>query len=662
MRVVQFIFRAVVWNLILALAVICAGCSQEALPQNLSLDFDWFDFGQVGEGESLHQTIVVENTGDFDLNFSAHPSLVIESVTDTAFEMQAPIDVIGAQDSSEMYLTYNHSPELISYGYIEFVTDDPDEPVQMLVLTGESIVPLVKVTIDPPLVDFGYLPTGSDANQTVEIRNDGTVDIEWFSAEISAGSDEFYIVSAPSDVIPPGESREVTVGFAPQDGSHETAALNVDVGAGLISQRYIATLSGNTPGSAGNTPPSVAITSPTELLVLSDTEDLTVVADVVDVEQPDTALYCTLESTQMGPVEQDVTDAATDELTMLVDVYNADLGDLQMIDYPGLHTLTLCCFDELNASDCDTMVTSVLDDYSVDDVDGDGYDVAQGDCDDADAGIYPGALEHDDGVDEDCDGDADNSTEAWDDDGDGYSEEDGDCNDTDPAIGPEAVEVANFTDDDCDGVIDEGTNNSDDDGDGVTETTGDCNDADAGVYTNAPEWCDNVDNDCDGSADEECFENTPPLAIIGGIHADRVVVRRTGEVELKVIVIAADDADLHYEWQSDSGSFSADSGDPTTSATVVWTAPDEAGSTMLWVEITDLASTDDEGNPLSDESYLGLDVSSSDPTATTSQRGSGCDLGKSMGAARAPSLAALTVAVLAAWLRSRRFRRQTGRR
>ncbi len=653
MRVTNLTMLVTVWHLIFALALVSAGCSGDALPQNLSVEYDWFEFGQVAEGESLNRSIAVENTGDFDLTFSAHPSLVTQSATDTAFEIQAPIDVIGPQESVEMYLTYNHSPERISYGYIEFLTNDPDEPEQMVVITGESLVPLMKVAIDPPLVDFGYLASGSNANQDIEIRNEGTADIEWFSAEISVGTDEFYVVSAPSDLIPPGEARTITVGFAPEDGSHETAALNVDAGAGQITLSYVATLSGNTPGSAGNTAPSVTITSPTDLLVLSEIEDLTVVADVIDGDQPDSALYCTLESTQMGAVEQDVTDPATDELTMLVDVYNEDLGELQMIDYPGLHTLTLCCFDEISAYDCDTMVTSVLEEYSVDDADGDGYDTAQGDCDDTNPGIYPGALEQVDGVDEDCDGNPDNGTEAWDDDGDGYSEDDGDCNDDDPAIGPDATETANFTDDDCDGVIDEGTNNADDDGDGVTETTGDCDDTNADVYANAPELCDNLDNDCDGSADEDCFEDTPPLDIIGGIHADRVVVARTGVVELQVIVIANDGADLRYAWQSDSGSFSADSGDPTTSSTVTWTAPDEPGATMLWVEITDQASTDDEGLPLTDEAYLGIEVSSNDPTATTSQRGSGCV----MGATGAPSwLALAALAALMAGLGARRFR------
>ena len=44
---------------------------------------------------------------------------------------------------------------------------------------------------------------------------------------------------------------------------------------------------------------------------------------------------------------------------------------------------------------------------------------------------------------------------ATDDDGDGVSENDGDCDDTDPAIHPGASDRCNAVDDDCDGDIDE---------------------------------------------------------------------------------------------------------------------------------------------------------------------------------------------------------------
>ena len=86
------------------------------------------------------------------------------------------------------------------------------------------------------------------------------------------------------------------------------------------------------------------------------------------------------------------------------------------------------------------------------DQDGDGWTVAQGDCDDTEASAHPEAEELPwDGVDNDCTG-----GDLVDVDGDGYDAAQvggPDCNDEDPAIHPNAEETWSngITDNDCDG-------------------------------------------------------------------------------------------------------------------------------------------------------------------------------------------------------------------
>ena len=86
----------------------------------------------------------------------------------------------------------------------------------------------------------------------------------------------------------------------------------------------------------------------------------------------------------------------------------------------------------------------------------------------------------------------------------------GDCNDKVAAIKPGAAEVAaDGIDNDCDGLADEDdqnapntTDTADVDADGQTVVDGDCNDHDATVKKGGAEVCgDGLDNDCDGVAD-----------------------------------------------------------------------------------------------------------------------------------------------------------------
>lgn len=124
-----------------------------------------------------------------------------------------------------------------------------------------------------------------------------------------------------------------------------------------------------------------------------------------------------------------------------------------------------------------------------------GYVTSSDDCEDASATALPGGTESCDGLDNDCDGTTDETTDCFDDDSDGITEVAGDCDDTTPAIGPTVAEVEDGIDQDCDGFVDDGTDAFDDDGDGLTEHDGDCDDGDASVGT-ATAWYD--DRDADG--------------------------------------------------------------------------------------------------------------------------------------------------------------------
>ena len=179
------------------------------------------------------------------------------------------------------------------------------------------------------------------------------------------------------------------------------------------------------------------------------------------------------------------------------------------------------------------------------DDDGDGYAACE-ECDDANAGNFPGAAESCDGADNDCDGSVDEadaidpSTWYEDADGDsygnvasstdactapfGYVSDATDCDDGAAATYPGATERCNGVDDDCDDTVDDGAidaatwyadADADGYGDGASASSScsapagsvanstDCNDTDATVSPADAELCDGIDNDCDTSVDED---------------------------------------------------------------------------------------------------------------------------------------------------------------
>ena len=175
-----------------------------------------------------------------------------------------------------------------------------------------------------------------------------------------------------------------------------------------------------------------------------------------------------------------------------------------------------------------------------------GYVSADGDCEDANAAVHPGAIEVCDTADNDCDGDIDDAdasldlatASAWypDGDGDGYGggtavaacdapaghvADHSDCDDGDLSAYPGNSEICDGADNDCDGDVDEGTSASswyrDADGDGYGDPASaivacaapvgtiadgsDCDDGDVAISPAATEICgDGMDNDCDSTA------------------------------------------------------------------------------------------------------------------------------------------------------------------
>ncbi len=232
-----------------------------------------------------------------------------------------------------------------------------------------------------------------------------------------------------------------------------------------------------------------------------------------------------------------------------------DCDDSEPLSFPGNAEV---CDGVDNDCDGNTDENLLVTWYSDNDNDGFGSGTAQeacevpsggasvnGDCNETNGNVNPGANEVCNGIDDDCDGTTDQGasdaeTFFADDDDDGFGDpndtavacaapsgfvaDSTDCDDANATSNPNGSEVCNGIDDDCNDNIDDNASDTTDwyldgDNDGVgagaavaaceppsgdhVSTNGDCDDDASTTFPGAPEQCNNDDDDCDGDVDED---------------------------------------------------------------------------------------------------------------------------------------------------------------
>jgi hypothetical protein len=623
-------------------------------------------------GTAVISEVFVHNAGDRPL-FVEEVKLNYQSDANWSILTETIPDTIEAHEHAVIEVLYVASESHDTFAAMEIFSDDPDEAEKTVAFIGRQASGGPDARVSANIVDWGFQFLGVESRRIIEIRNQGDENLQITSVELlQSDSQPAFTVTCPGQAladcdwlteqsaavlatpIVPGSAALFELAFVPNNLQAVSAQLNIFT-SDPVRPQFTVFLLGNGESALNCTPPSVEVVSPVEASFYHQWQDLVVTARVFDQEQPPDSLY--VELFLGGLLIEDEFPDENGFVTFVIDI-----DDHSPSIPTGLQPLSLRVTDGCQLWGFDSFVAAVDFPLSTQDVDGDGFDPNQGDCDENNPEIFPQAVEELDGYDNNCNGIVDEQTDSWDDDCDGYCEHGsiclgqgpsvgdgvctglaaapfGDCNDNaadldgdgfadGAAIYPSAEEGLNFLDDNCNGTTDEGTTFFDDDGDGQTEAVGDCNDDADNVFSGAVEWCDELDNDCDGTIDNECIDQTAPPRIVGGVITDRFQVELGSRLRAEVLVISSDD-NLTYEWQTDMESWFDE---PATGSSVFWNAPADTDVNRaaylqrfpsLVVTVTDSLgqSATGFGNVL-----LSQDVSTAySPVTASNQTGGGCN-------------------------------------
>jgi len=391
--------------------------------------------------------------------------------------------------------------------------------------TGEDTVEIQVRANSAPLIAIEYPSPDAEVAEgddvLVSIRASDTEE-EASSLRLVWTVDETPQIGAPEN---PDDLGQASISLSELAIGVHSVSVNVTDLAGLTTSDSIDFT------VLENQPPTIAITSPTEGSISGVGDDVSVWVAVSDPEEAPETLV--LSWTLDGIPQPDATDQASTDGTAHFLVEGPAEGEhniaVSVADAFGGSSNASASFIVIERdADGDGFDAADVGGDDCDDSNEDIHPDADEICDDIDNDCD----EHIDAADPELTG---GYVGYLDNDGDGFgagtdtvmvcdsatlSYTGGDCDDDNPDIHPDATEVCNGIDDNCDGEADETllvTVYADEDGDGYGDDSdvymgcdgedgaamvaGDCNDLDPYVNPDATEICgDGIDNDCDGGS------------------------------------------------------------------------------------------------------------------------------------------------------------------
>lgn len=202
------------------------------LPQEIEIVGGPLLYGDLGFGcEEATKTLTIWNRGMGDLTFSG---ISIIGPASADFSIVAPttglLAPLPAGATKEVSISFLPSATGTRTAFLEVLSDDPDEPVSLVLLEGTGVDS--RLEIIPGVVDFGEVEIGpppQSSTRTVTLRSVGSTVYEFSRLAILGEASREYTIIAPvtgtTNPLAPGEERKLTLRFDPSSLRIRSATL-----------------------------------------------------------------------------------------------------------------------------------------------------------------------------------------------------------------------------------------------------------------------------------------------------------------------------------------------------------------------------------------------------------------------------------------------------
>ncbi len=185
------------------------------------------DFGEVGLGSENTATLTVSNVGGGMLRLDS-PRLAADTASVTLTALSSPM--LAAGQSATMVVTWSSADGKTLADVVELPSNDPDEALTEVPLTGT--LPHGEIELTPAWHDFGTVAVGITDAALLTVTNVGAGPLTVSSVALHATDADLQLLDAGAlAVVPatlaPGDSTELTVTYAPSDGSGDEGTLAV---------------------------------------------------------------------------------------------------------------------------------------------------------------------------------------------------------------------------------------------------------------------------------------------------------------------------------------------------------------------------------------------------------------------------------------------------